>query len=114
MPNSFTDAVVLFERHREIKISASLKRNVRLVRFEPGRIDLNPDKSAPTDLSGRIGKLLTQWTGQRWVVSVVVAGGDKTLYEQDMDRAKADPLVASILDAFPGAAIENIKRVEEN
>ncbi|MCA9269107.1 MAG: hypothetical protein KDA41_11580, partial [Planctomycetales bacterium] len=102
MPENFASAVALFERHREIKLAALLKRNVRLVKFETGRIDINPDKSCPTDLSGQMGKLLGQWTGQRWMVSVVAAGGDKTLYQQDLDHAKADPLVASILEAFPG------------
>ena len=110
---SFADVVLLFERKREIKLAALLKRSVRLVRFEEGRIEFNPDKGAPADLAGQVGKHLTQWTGQRWVVSVVNAAGDKTLHEQDEERAKADPLVKSLLEAFPGAKIDRISRAEE-
>ncbi|MSO97111.1 MAG: DNA polymerase III subunit gamma/tau [Rhodospirillaceae bacterium] len=110
---SFADVALLFERKREIKLAALLKRSVRLVRFEDGRIEFNPDKGAPADLAGLVGKHLTQWTGQRWVVSVVNAAGEKTLYEQDEERAKADPLIKSLLEAFPRAKIDRISRAEE-
>ena len=109
---SFADVVALFESKREILLSAQLTRGVRLVRFEEGRIEFNPEKGAPNDLAGLVGKHLTKWTGQRWIVSVVSAAGDKTLYEQEEDKAKADPLVKSLLDAFPGAKIDRISRVE--
>jgi DNA polymerase-3 subunit gamma/tau len=60
-----------------------------------------------------VGKLLTQWTSQRWMVSVVNAAGDRTLYEQAEDKAKADPLVKSLMDAFPGAKIDRIVRADD-
>ncbi|MDX2144934.1 MAG: DNA polymerase III subunit gamma/tau [Rhodospirillaceae bacterium] len=110
---SFPDVVALFERKREIKLASLLKRSVRLVHFEDGRIEFNPDKSAPADLAGQVGKLLTQWTGRRWVVSVANAAGEPSLYDQDLERAKADPLIRSILDAFPGAAIDKITRADD-
>jgi DNA polymerase-3 subunit gamma/tau len=105
--------VALFERKREIKLASLLKRGVRLVHFEDGRIEFNPDKSASADLAGQVGKMLTQWTGRRWVVSVANAAGEPSLYDQDLERAKADPLIRSILDAFPGAAIDKITRADD-
>jgi DNA polymerase-3 subunit gamma/tau len=110
---SFADVVALFERKREIRLSALLKRGVRLVRFEDGRIEFNPDKGAPADLAGQVGKMLTQWTGKRWMVSVVNAAGEPSLYEQEVAKAKADPLIRSILEAFPGAAIDKIIHAED-
>jgi DNA polymerase III subunit gamma/tau len=110
---TFTDVVALFETKREILLAAQLMRGVRLVRFEQGRIEFNPEKGAPQDLAGQVGKLLTHWTGQRWMVSVVNAAGDKTLYEQAEDKAKADPLVKSLMDAFPGAKIDRIVRADD-
>jgi DNA polymerase-3 subunit gamma/tau len=105
---SFADVVALLERKREIVLAAQLARAVRLVHFEQGRIEFNPDKGAPPDIAGQLGKLLTQWTGRRWIVSVVNAPGEKTLYEQAEDKARAEPLIKSLLDAFPGAKIEKI------
>ncbi|MBL8631445.1 MAG: hypothetical protein JNM81_17550, partial [Rhodospirillaceae bacterium] len=44
----------------------------------------------------------------RWVVSVSNAPGEKTLHEQDEDHAKEDPLIKSLMGAFPGAKIDRI------
>jgi len=111
--SSFADVVALFERKREVTLAAQLARGVRLVRFEDGRIEFNPERGAPGDLAGQVGKLLTQWTGRRWIASVVNAAGEKTLHEQAEDKAKAEPLIKSLLEAFPGAKIERIHRAED-
>jgi DNA polymerase-3 subunit gamma/tau len=104
---SFADVVALFEKKNEVGMWASLKRGVRLVKFEEGRIEFNPEK-APSDLAGQVGKKLTQWTGQRWVVSVSNAAGEKTLHEQEEDHVKEDPLIKSLIEAFPGAKVDRI------
>jgi DNA polymerase-3 subunit gamma/tau len=111
--SSFADVVALFEKKREIMLAAQLLRGVRLVRFEDGRIEFNPERGAPNDLAGQVGKLLTQWTGRRWMVSVANAAGDKTLYEQAEDKAKAEPLIKSLLETFPGAKIDKIIRAQD-
>jgi DNA polymerase-3 subunit gamma/tau len=103
------DVVALFEARREAKLAALLKRYVHLVRFDRGLIEFRPAKGAPADLAGQVGKLLTEWTGERWVVSVVTAPGKSTLYEQEVAEAKADPLVKAILETFPGAEIAAIR-----
>jgi DNA polymerase-3 subunit gamma/tau len=108
-PQSFAEVVALFETKREVIVATHLKRNVHLVRFEAGLIEFNPERTAPKDLAGQVGKLLTEWTGSRWVVSVVGTAGDPTLHEQELTEAKADPLVQSILAAFPGATIEAVR-----
>ena len=112
-PESFAAVVALFESKREAMIAAHLRRHVHLVRFESGVIEFNPDKGAPKDLAGQTGKLLSQWTGARWVVSVANAAGEPTLHDQEHAAAKADPLIQSILDAFPGAVIETVRKADK-
>jgi len=112
-PQTFAEVVALFEQKRQIMVVTHLKRNVGLVRFEQGIIEFNQDKNAPKDLAGQVGKLLTEWTGQRWVASVVNTPGQPTLHDQEMDHAKSDPLVKSILEAFPGAEISAVRKAEE-
>ena len=112
-PQSFAEVVKLFVAKREAVLSTHLHRNVNLVRFEQGLIEFTPARLAPSDLAGQVGKMLTTWTGQRWVVSVANAAGAPTLYEQEIDVAKSDPLVKSILEAFPGATVEAIKPAEK-
>ncbi len=112
-PQTFAEIVELFEKKREARTAALLKRNVRLVRFEQGLIEFNSDQHTPKDLAGQVGKLLTEWTGQRWVVGVVNTAGQPTLHEQEIEHAKSDPLVKSILDAFPGATIAAVRKADD-
>ena len=113
-PQSFADVAALFEQKKYAMLAAQLKHNVRLVRFDQGVIEFNPDKNASKDLAGQVGAHLREWTGQRWMVSVVNAAGAATLHEQEVEQAKTDPLVKSLLDAFPGASISAIRHVDKS
>ncbi|HUB97010.1 MAG TPA: DNA polymerase III subunit gamma/tau [Stellaceae bacterium] len=119
-PQSFLEVVELFDAQREAVLRTHLWANVHLVHFEPGRIELRLEAAAPRELSNRLGQLLTQWTGQRWIVSVSDAPGAPTLREdheareREMKSAAAlDPLVRAVLDAFPGARIEAVRELKE-
>jgi DNA polymerase-3 subunit gamma/tau len=118
MPQSFAEVVALFDRKREALLRSHLFANAHLVRFEPGRIELRPTEGAPRDLANRLGKMLGDWTGERWVVSVSQNEGEPTLREQAAARdetlrheAAAHPLVRAVLDAFPGARIEAVRDI---
>jgi DNA polymerase-3 subunit gamma/tau len=115
-PQSFLQVIELFEKHHEALLRAQLWAHVHLVHFEQGRIELRPSEAAPRDLPNKLGSLLTQWTGQRWVVSVSSELGEPTLKDQAETRAQSlkteaaqDPLVRAVLDAFPGARIDSVR-----
>jgi DNA polymerase-3 subunit gamma/tau len=115
-PDSFAAVVALLGERREAILQAHLRNNVHLVRFEPGRIEIRPDEHAPRTLANRLGALLSDWTGRRWVVAISGEPGEPTLGEQDaakdrQDRAEitAHPLVQAVMATFPGAAIETIR-----
>jgi DNA polymerase-3 subunit gamma/tau len=114
-PRSFEDVVALARENREGLLEAHLTDNVHLVRFQPGRIELRPGDRAPPDLVGKLGQRLSEWTGQRWVVTVSREQGDPTLHEQKQaahqrmqDEVSAHPLVQAALRAFPGAQLTSI------
>jgi len=118
MPQSFVEVMALFDQKREALLRTHLYANVRLVRFEPGRIELRPTEAAPRDLANRLGRLLGDWTGERWVVSISQAEGEATLREQAAahdetlrHEAAAHPLVRAVLEAFPGARIEAVRDI---
>jgi DNA polymerase-3 subunit gamma/tau len=118
-PQSFLEVVELFDRHREAMLRAHLYAHVHLVHFEPGRIEFRPGLGAPRDLSNRLGQLLTQWTGARWIVSVSGEEGEPSLHERAEAReaslrneAARHPLVRKVLETFPGARIEAVRALE--
>lgn len=115
MPESFEAMVALVEKYREGRLQTHLVHDVHPVAFEPGRIDLRPTSRAPRDLCNRLAGLLEKWTGSQWVVTVSKEPGRPTLGEQRaaddrsrLDSAAEDPLVKSVLAAFPGARIKSV------
>jgi DNA polymerase-3 subunit gamma/tau len=114
-PESFAEVLALFEAQREAHIQAQLFNNVHLVRFERGHIELRPDEFAKGDLANKTASMLTQWTGERWVVSISQDAGDPTMAEQDaaaqqrlLDAAEELPLVQAVKAAFPGSVIRKV------
>jgi DNA polymerase III subunit gamma/tau len=96
-----------------------VESGLRLVRYSPGRIEFEPAPGARPDLASRLGQRLQGWTGARWGVSVVSAGGAPTIGEtRDRDQAVAhaevagNPLVQAVLAAFPGAVITEVRSPE--
>jgi DNA polymerase-3 subunit gamma/tau len=116
MPQSFAEVVELFDTRREALLRSHLWSHVHLVAFEPGRIELRPQETAPRDLANRLGQLLGEWTGARWVVAVSQAEGTPTLAEEAARRdgelrseVAAHPLVRAALETFPGSVIAAVR-----
>jgi len=112
---SFADVVALFEEKREGILTTHLRQDVHLVHFAPGRIEFRPGERAPRDLANRIGRLLSDWTSDRWIVSVVDAEGESTLAEQAQSvedqrfsEAEQHPLVNAVKEMFPGAKVTRV------
>jgi DNA polymerase-3 subunit gamma/tau len=118
-PRDFPAVVALFAERREALVASQLRTFVHLVRFEPGHIEFRQQPQAPRDLANRVGQLLGEWTGRRWVVAVSSARGEATLTEQEAaaeaalkDEAARHPTVRAVLDAFPGAKILEVRDLE--
>jgi DNA polymerase-3 subunit gamma/tau len=117
---SFAEVAQLFADRREMLLHAHLTRDVHLVRFEEGRIEIRPGERAPATLANRVGELLTLWTNRRWLVVVSNDAGEATLHEQASERAAAararaleHPIVKKVLAVFPGADLVAVRRFDE-
>ncbi len=117
-PQRFEDLVeIAFTR--DIVLYGHLFSAVRPVRFEWGRFEFQPTADCPAELAQRLDRALREWTGERWIVSVVSASESAarpTLAESArserarlFDEVRAHPTVAAILDAFPGAEIRDVR-----
>jgi DNA polymerase-3 subunit gamma/tau len=115
---SFADVVALIDAKRDISLKLDVDRFVRPIHFRPGAITYEPVPGAPANLAGRLVSRLKEWTGQPWLVAAEGGGGaesgwEKEKREQREVRAEveADPLVRSVLAAFPGTEIINIRNL---
>ncbi|MGC2221659.1 MAG: DNA polymerase III subunit gamma/tau [Methylocella sp.] len=115
----FEDVVALAGRHRDIQMKLALERDVRLVRFEQGRIEFSTAPGTSPQLAQSLARRLQEWTGSRWMVAVSNAPGAPSLKEQKDAKAaealsgvRAEPLVQSVLAAFPGAEITSVRACE--
>ncbi|TPM00294.1 MULTISPECIES: DNA polymerase III subunit gamma/tau [unclassified Mesorhizobium] len=113
---SLADIVALADAQRDIAFKVLVKRCIRLVRIEPGRIDVSLTDDAPKMLLNDLTTKLRAWTGRNWLVSLSKEEGGQTLAEMESTRrenalldAKSDPTVAAILARFPGARIIDVR-----
>lgn len=113
---SLADIAALADANRDIAFKVLVKRCVRLVRIEPGRIDVSLTDDAPKMLLNDLTSKLRAWTGRNWLVSLSKEEGSKTLAEMETTKrenafsdARSDPAVAAILARFPGAKIIDVR-----
>jgi DNA polymerase-3 subunit gamma/tau len=114
--HSLADIAALADAERDLAFKVLVKRCVRPVRLEPGRLDISLTADAPKTLAGDLNARLRKWTGRNWLVTVSREEGGPTLAEQEASRresaimdARADPNVAAILARFPGAKIVDVR-----
>ncbi|PBB38146.1 DNA polymerase III subunit gamma/tau [Mesorhizobium sp. WSM3868] len=113
---SLADIVALADANRDIAFKVLVKRCVRLVRIEPGRIDVSLTDDAPKMLLNDLTSKLRAWTARNWLVSLSKEEGSQTLAEMETTKrenafsdARSDPTVAAILARFPGAKIIDVR-----
>jgi DNA polymerase-3 subunit gamma/tau len=114
--NRFEDLIALAAEKRDVSLKSALERDVRLVRFEDGQLEIALESSAAKMLVGELSKKLHDWTGRRWMVVVSAEPGAPSLRSQAEERktqlksdARSDPLVQAVLTRFPGAEIVEVR-----
>ena len=113
---SLEDIVALADQHRDVQFKILVKTYVKLSSIAPGRLEIGLTDDAPKSLASDISQKLLNWTGVRWVVTVARDVEGKTVAQAETERrenlvtdARADPDVAAILAAFPGAKITDVR-----
>ncbi|EFG37031.1 DNA polymerase III subunit gamma/tau [Brucella sp. NVSL 07-0026] len=114
--NSLQDIVALADKYRDMQFKILVKNCVRPASIAPGRLEIGLTDDAPKSLPIDIAQHLLNWTGIRWVVTVARDVAGQTIAEAEAERrdnlvtdARADPDVAAILAAFPGAKIIDVR-----
>ena len=115
---SFTQLVALAGQKRDVMTKAALEGDMRLVRFEDGRLEVALEPNAAKMMVTELARKIESWTNRRWTVIVSNEPGQPTLRsvnqaakQEHARTAEADPRVQEVLSRFPGAKIVEVRRV---
>ncbi len=114
--NTFDELIFLAEDQRDLKIKSYLRRHIRLVSFENGRIEFSTTGNPPASFITDLQLKLKAWTGQRWNLIISREEGRPSLEEVEreeeksrLDTARSDPDVEAVLARFPGAKVIDVR-----
>ncbi|MDB5651804.1 MAG: dnaX [Hyphomicrobiales bacterium] len=113
------DMIALAQANRDIQMKIALENDIRPVRLEEGSFEFSLAPGASPLIAQTLMRKLQEWTGIRWMVAVSTESGAPTIREvadkhenERMTGVRAEPLVRSVLDAFPGAQIVAVRTLE--
>ena len=115
--SSFEDLIYLASKKKEIQLKYDLEKNVNLIKFSEGKIDIsfnqNLDKNFVRNLSGK----LVAWTGNRWVITLSKEKGAKTFLETQnikqkelLNKEKEGEVYKNIKNIFSDAELLEVKK----
>jgi len=111
----FEDLVNLAFNDKELELKYDLERNVKLVSFEKGKIDISFNEKLNKNFIKILSEKLLNWTGERWVISLSKKEGAKTIFDKNLEKGKAEikkindsNTAKEFLSVFPDAVISKI------
>ena len=112
---SFKDLIALAFKEKEIELSYDLERNVKLVSFNKGKIDISFNEKLNKNFIKNLTEKLLFWTGERWIISLSKNAGAKSVYEKKiedkntkLEKVKKDKFAQDILSKFPDAELIDV------
>ena len=88
---SFEDLITLSSQKKEIELKHDLEKNVNLIKFSQGKIDISFNEKLDKNFVRRLSEKLLEWTGTRWVITLTKKPGQKTFLE--MKKIKKQELI---------------------
>ena len=117
--NSFQDLIDMTLKEKEIELKYDLERNVKLVSFAKGKIDISFNEQLNRNFIKNLTEKLLNWTGERWIISLSKNTEAKSIYEKNLenenkklDEFKKSNVAKEIRNAFPDAILVNITEEE--
>ncbi len=113
--NTFKELIDKSATEKEIELKYDLERNVKLVSFNKGKIDISFNEKLNKDFIKNLTEKLFLWTGERWIISLSKNNAAMSIYEKDLENKKKQVaifeksrLAKEIEAAFPDAKLINL------
>jgi DNA polymerase-3 subunit gamma/tau len=112
---SFQDLIDRANKEKEIELKYDLERNVKLVSFNKGTIDISFNEKLNKNFIKTLTEKLLLWTGERWIISLSKNTEARSVYEKNLenqsnkiDEFKKSKVAKDIQKAFPDAKLINV------
>jgi len=116
---SFKDLINLANKEKEIELKFDLERNVKLVSFNRGKIDISFNEKLNKNFIKNLTEKLLAWTGERWIISLSKNNDAKSVYEKNLEdknnvieEFKKSKVAKDIQKAFPDAKLIDLNEEE--
>jgi len=116
---SFQDLINLANKEKEIELKYDLERNVKLVSFNKGKIDISFNEKLNKNFIKSLTEKLLSWTGERWIISLSKNNEAKSIYEKNLENKdkkieefKKSKVAQDIQKAFPDAKLIDLTEEE--
>ncbi len=113
---NFQDLINQANLEKEVELKFDLERNVKLVSFNKGKIDISFNESLNKNFIKNLTEKLLLWTGERWIISLSKNKDAKSIYEKNLeqktskiDEYRKSEMAKKIQQAFPDADITEVK-----
>ncbi len=117
--SSFQDLINLANKEKEIELKYDLERNVKLVSFNRGKIDISFNEKLNKNFIKNLTEKLLSWTGERWIISLSKNSEAKSLYEKNLENKdnmieefNKSKVAQDIKKVFPDAKLVDLTEEE--
>ena len=117
---NFEDLIQIATKQKEVELKYDLERNVKLVNFAPGKINITFNEKLNKNFIKFLTEKLLKWTGERWIISLSKQEGEQTVYEKNFANKKDklakevnSQVVKDFLSVFPDAKLVDIKEDDD-
>ena len=114
---SFEDLIYLSSRKKEIQLKYDLEKNVNLIKFSQGKIDISFNQNLDKNFVRNLSEKLLEWTGNRWVITLSKEKGQETFSKlQDikkkefLNREKKGEVYKKFKNIFSDGELLEIKK----